>query len=221
MHLQHCSHANGAETGLPYRLPACLTNSEVVVRGTEQEGWLKEWQVISFINRSLRNPNLVLWALVAGLYASSSNGQTPTPDHGAALELTLKTDKGIYKLENRITVTATLRNVSQGITYLYALDFGESASFSFWIKDALSEATIQSEAIADALPPPPVSRSSLLGLAPSQIKETSFTATLAELGINRSGKYQLRVIYHCPLTKKFAFGLPIWQRREPRHRVKP
>jgi len=158
---------------------------------------------------------MILWALAASSYIDSAHGQTLAPNRQRQpLNVTLETDKKFYELGDKLTVEVKIKNVSQGTTYLYEVDCGESASLSLWLKDAVSGMDIQPDSIPDALPPPPSSKSSFSELPASQIRDTEFTATLAELGVIKNGRYQLVVTYHSPITKRSSFGLPMWTRED-------
>ena len=103
---------------------------------------------------------------LAGLEGGAASGQSPATKisarEGVPLEVTLKTDRDSYKLGDEITVQVLLTNRSKSPLYIYAsLDWGESASLSLWLKDAVSGKDVPEEFIADALPPPPGSKDAL------------------------------------------------------------
>lgn len=134
---------------------------------------------------------------------------------GSSLVVTLKTDKATYRLGGKITVQVLLTNRSKRALYLYsALDWGESASLSLWIKDAASGKDIPENVIADALPPPPASKDAFIKLLPDHVYGVVLTSSLAELNIREKGSYKMVVEYHSPIPSDMSFGLPIWSREE-------
>src|SRR6266481_719705 len=139
------------------------------------------------------------------------------------LEATLRADRKTYKLGDQITVQVLLTNRSKSPLYIYsALDWGESASLSLWLKDLDSGKSIPQEFIADALPPPPGSKEAFVRLLPSHVYGVILTLKLAELNIHKKGAYELHAEYHSPIPENMNFGLPIWSREKgalPSNRV--
>jgi hypothetical protein len=131
------------------------------------------------------------------------------------LELTLKTDKSSYKLGDEITVQVLLTNRSKSPLYIYApLDWGESASLSLWLKDAVSGKDVPEEFIADALPPPPTSKEAFVKLLPNHVFGVVLTSRLAQLNVQKTGSYELTAEYHSPIPASMNFGLSIWSREQ-------
>jgi hypothetical protein len=131
------------------------------------------------------------------------------------LVVRLKTDRNSYKLGDKITVRVLLTNRSKNPLYLYAaLDWGESASLSLWVKDAASGKDVPEEFIADALPPPPASKDAFIKLLPDHVYGVVLTSSLADLNIREKGVYELTAEYHSPVPSSMGFGLPIWSREK-------
>jgi hypothetical protein len=131
------------------------------------------------------------------------------------LELTLRTDRDSYKLGDNITVHVLLTNRSKSPIYIYAtLDWGESASLSLWLKDAVSGKDVPKEFIADALPPPPDSKDAFVKLLPDHVYGVVLRSKLAELNVQKSGTFELVAEYHSPIRSSMNFGLPIWSREK-------
>jgi|SRR5882724_4608731 len=131
------------------------------------------------------------------------------------LEVRLKTDRRAFKLKEKITIEVLLINRSKAPLYLYgALDWGESASLSIWLKDSVSGKDIPQEFIPDALSPPPTSKEAFIKILPNHVYGVVFTCPLAELNVRRRGTYELVAEYHSPVPSSMSFGLPIWSRED-------
>jgi hypothetical protein len=103
---------------------------------------------------------------------------------GSPLVVTLKTDKDSYKLRDEISVQVLLANTSKSPLYIYAsLDWGESASLSLWLKDAVSGKDVPEAFIADALPPPPGSKDVFVKLLPDHVYGVMLKSRLAQLNV--------------------------------------
>lgn len=130
------------------------------------------------------------------------------------LEMNLKTDRASYNLRDEIAIQVLLTNRSKSPLYIYAsLDWGESASLSLWLKDA-SGKDVSQEFIADALPPPPSSKDAFVKLLPDHVYGVVLRSKLAELNVQKSGRYELIAEYHSPIPASMSFGLPIWSREK-------
>lgn len=176
----------------------------------------------TLLPRIFRCPTCLLCAVaLATLLAGTGSGQSKTasarvegmPHENTSLVVTLSTDKSSYKLGDKVAVEVLLTNTSKGPLYLYAaLDWGESASLSLWVKDAVSGKDVPEEFIADALPPPPVSKDVFVKLLPDHVYGVVLTSNLADLNIRKTGSYELVAEYHSPIPSSMGFGLPIWSR---------
>lgn len=174
--------------------------------------------------RIVHSPIRLLGILAfACLSARTSPGQSPAAGakvgsmarEDSPLVVSLKTDRNSYKLGDKITVRVLLTNRSKNTLYLYAaLDWGESASLSLWVKDAVSGKDVPEEFIADALPPPPVSKDAFIKLLPDHVYGVVLTSSLADINIREKGVYELIAEYHSPIPSSMAFGLPIWSREK-------
>jgi hypothetical protein len=144
------------------------------------------------------------------------------PD-GFPLKVTLKTDRDSYKLKDEVTVQVLLTNKSNSPLYIYApLEWGESASISIWLKDALSGKDVPENFIPDALTPPPGSKEDFVKLLPDHVLGVVFTSTLKDFNLRKKGTYEITAEYHSPIPASMNFGLPIWSREKgavPSNRV--
>jgi hypothetical protein len=130
-----------------------------------------------------------------------------------SLRVDLTTDKSTYRLGESIRINALLTNQSNSPIYLFAaLDWGGAASFSLWIKDAISGKDIPSDFIADAMSPPPTSKDDFIKLLPEHVYGIELTSTVSDLSIRKKGTYHLILQYHSPVPSNMGFGLPIWTR---------
>jgi hypothetical protein len=130
-----------------------------------------------------------------------------------SLRVDLSSDKNIYRLGESIRINALVTNQSNSPIYLFAaLDWGRSASFSLWIKDAVSGKDIPSDFIADAMSPPPTSKDDFVKLLPEHVYGIELISTLSDLSIRKKGAYRLILQYHSPVPSNMNFGLPIWAR---------
>ena len=175
----------------------------------------------TFLQRMLGKRSHLLGAIVLGILSGIAVGQ---PHNNGAkfgnrvhevspLELTLKTDKDFYELGDEIIVQTLVVNRSKAPIYIYAsLDWGESASLSLWLKDAVSGQDMPAEFIADALPPPPSSKDAFVKLLPDHVYGVLLKVKLAELNVKRNGTYELVAEYHSPIPRSMSFGLPIWSK---------
>jgi hypothetical protein len=186
----------------------------------------------SLLLRRFEHPVSLLCALVfASLSVGTTSGQSSATGakvggmahEGSPLVVTLKADRDSYKLGDEISFQVLLTNTSKSPLYIYApLDWGESASLSLWLKDAVSGKDVPSEFIADALPPPPGSKDAFVKLLPDHVYGVVLRSKLAQLNVQRSGTYELVAEYHSPIPASMNFGLPIWSREKgtvPSNRV--
>lgn len=154
--------------------------------------------------------------------ASSAKVGSMEPD-GFPLKVTLKTDRDSYKLKDEVTVQVLLTNKSNSPLYIYApLEWGESASISIWLKDALSGKDVPENFIPDALTPPPGSKEDFVKLLPDHVLGVVFTSTLKDFNLRKKGTYEITAEYHSPIPASMNFGLPIWSREKgavPSNRV--
>jgi hypothetical protein len=129
-----------------------------------------------------------------------------------ALEVSLRADKPIYKQGEKIKLEASLVNVGKKTLYVFGiLRWGHSASLTLNIMDSTGK-YIEPNIFDDSLtpPPPPSDKSILTALHPAHYLGTFYESSLAELNINKPGKYTALVEYHSPIESSFAQGLPIW-----------
>src|SRR5580704_3465696 len=174
---------------------------------------------------------LCMLFLVVGLSLGAVWGQSSASSakvrgmtsEGSPLEVTLKTDRDSYKLGSEITLQVLLTNKSESPMYIYGtLDWGQSASLSLWLKDAVSGKDVPEEFIADALPPPPGSKDEFVKLLPEPVYGVVLRSRLAQLNVQKSGTYELVSEYHSQIPSRMNFGLPIWSRENgtvPSNRV--
>jgi hypothetical protein len=151
-----------------------------------------------------------------------------TPNASAAdsdaepVNVELRTDKDSYKAGENIIIEVLLTNRSGASFYVYNnLDWGESASLSLWIKDESTGKSVPQHFYADALTPPPNSKADFMKLLPRHVYGVVLKTTLDELGLGKSGKYELIVNYHSPIPARFGFGLPIWGKEKGSISSKP
>ena len=167
---------------------------------------------------------LGLWVgAISGQSAASSAKVLAMAHEGSPLELTLTTDKDSYKLGDEITVRMLLTNKSKSPLYIYApLEWGESASISIWLKDALTGKDVPEYFIPDALTPPPNSKDDFVKLLPDHVFGVVFTSTMKDFNVRQKGTYEIMAEYHSPIPASMNFGLPIWSREKgavPSNRV--
>lgn len=157
------------------------------------------------------------------LWVSTTSGQSLTSGakvggvtkEGSPLDVMLETDRQSYKLGQQISIRVLVTNTSKSPVYIYApLDWGESASLSLWLKDAVSGKDVPEEFVADALPPPPGSKDAFVKLLPDHVYGVVLKSKLAELNVQKSGTYELVTEYHSPIPESMNFGLPIWSREK-------
>ena len=130
-----------------------------------------------------------------------------------ALQVDLLTDKSSYRFTDPIQIKVFIANCSQSRVYLYSLmDWGESASFSIWLSDAVSGKGLPQTFWGSPPSPPPTSRENFLGLDPDYIYGEMFREKLADFGVHRKGEYLLVAEYHSPVPSSMNFGIPIWSR---------
>jgi hypothetical protein len=182
--------------------------------------------------RIFEHASHLLCALVfAGLTVGTSLGQSSSSSakvggiahEGSPLEVTLRTDRDSYKLGDGITVRVLLTNKSKSPLYIYApLEWGESASISIWLKDALTGKDVPEYFIPDALTPPPNSKDDFVKLLPDHVFGVVFTSTMKDFNVRQKGTYEITAEYHSPIPASMNFGLPIWSREKgavPSNRV--
>ena len=181
--------------------------------------------------RVFEHSRLFYALFLVGLSVGAISAQSPDSSakaggmahEGSLLNVTLKTDRDVYKLGDKIYVQVLLTNTSKSPIYIYTpLDWGESASLSLWLKDIVSGKDVPEEFIADALPPPPLSKDEFVKLLPDHVYGVVLRLKLAELNLQKAGTYELLAEYHSPIPANMNFGLPIWSREKgalPSNRV--
>ena len=178
----------------------------------------------SFLLRTVGRPvRLLCLILCLSLSIPVSVGQSAARDDkggnmatdGSSLKVMLRTDKDSYKLGDDISVQVLLTNESKSPLYIYApLEWGESASISIWLKDAVSGKDVPEYFIPDALTPPPGSKEDFVKLLPEHVFGVVFTSTLKDFNLRQKGKYEVTAQYHSPIPASMNFGLPIWSREK-------
>ena len=164
---------------------------------------------------TLRNSSFLCAAISSfclGFIALSVSAARPAnnPDI-RPFEVTLQTDKQSYKLSDSITVRVFLTNKAHTPMYISKLmDFGESASFTLRTVDAATGKDTPIVFLADALPPPPMSKESFIEIWPGDLHGTSFTSKFSGVNITKAGNYKLTVEYHNPIPQSYSFGLATW-----------
>jgi hypothetical protein len=154
-------------------------------------------------------------AVVGSVLTSSVPMQGGDIKKDVPLLVTLRTDKSVYLPKERIHLQVLLTNVSSKRLYVpLPLDWGESASLSLWASDSVSKKEVQGSFLADAVTPLPEKREDFVQLLPNHILGVSDQISLEDINLNRPGKYDLYVNYHCPVPAEFNFGLPIWSREQ-------
>lgn len=147
-------------------------------------------------------------------FGTSVQGGSPNQNQSQPrLGVALRTDRDRYRANDRITIELLLINNSQAELYIYSpLDWGESSSFSLWVKDADSGKNVPQNFIADAMTPPPNSKDDFVKLPPNHIYGVRLVSSLSHLTLQQKGTYDLVVDYHSPIPSNMSFGLPIWSR---------
>jgi hypothetical protein len=161
----------------------------------------------------VKNFAFLLFCLVSyGLFAQSKISDLNL-DRSCAICLKIKMGKQIYNRNGLAKIEISLINKSKNIIYFYyPLDQGESASISFWLKDVNTGKNALNEFIADAMPPPPVSRKEFFKLNPGDARSVMMSFNLSQVLLKKGATYDLVAEYHSPISKRQSFGLPIWSR---------
>jgi hypothetical protein len=129
------------------------------------------------------------------------------------LDVHLVIDNTDYKINDEITVSVFVENRSRRTQYIFVpLDWGESASFSLWVKNSVSGEKIAPDFLSDAISLPPRSKDSFARLLPGELIGLQFTSSFSELGIHDAGTYEFVAVYHSPVPSAMSFGLPIWSK---------
>jgi hypothetical protein len=148
---------------------------------------------------------LSLFTLTTVLFGTAF-GQSPR------LAVELRTDKRSYKLSDVVSFEVLLTNRSRAPIYLYSdLDWGESASLSIWLKDAVSGKDVpEDEFIFDAITPPPRSKDDFVKVLPDHVYGVVIEVTVHDLSVKKKGIYEVVAYYHSPVPREMSFGLPVW-----------
>lgn len=142
-------------------------------------------------------------------------GSQPSANHkseaDSRLSVSMYLDTQRYKLHDAIHVCVLLTNASSEPFYIaIPLDWGQSAGLSAWAFDSATKQVIEPDVIADAIRPPPNGPDDFVKILPNHILGLRDTFPLKELGIDRPGRFDLRVDYRSPVSRVLSFGLPIW-----------
>lgn len=129
------------------------------------------------------------------------------------LELSLVTDKRIYKRNDDLRLHAMLINTHYlNDIFIYGtLGWGYSASFTFTLRDALGK-EIHPQIVPDDLTPPisPDDTTAFVKLRPKHYLGTDFAAKLDLLNLNKPGKYSVVAEYHSPISETEVKLSPFW-----------
>ena len=133
-----------------------------------------------------------------------------------SLEVSVITDKPVYKLNDRIKLQALLTNTSRNTLYIYGvLGWGYSASFTLHVTNARGEG-IQAKRFDDSItpPPPPNDMRAFVRLYPQHFLGTWYHSSIDELNLGKPGKYALVVEYRSPLSATGIELNPFWGREK-------
>lgn len=143
--------------------------------------------------------------------------------YGEVLDLSISTDKTVYKLNDRLKLQALLTNTSKDTLYIYAiLSWGYSASLTLHVSDSLGRG-VQAKHFDDSITPlpPPNDRNAFVRLYPQHFLGTYYYSSIDELNLNKPGEYTLFVEYHSPISAAGVQLKPFWGRENGTIRSKP
>ena len=156
------------------------------------------------------------------LFTGRAKAETPVGKGGGSMSVfdskqkhgiivKISTEKMEYRLGDKLKLEVLIKNISPKDMFIYnELDWGESSSFSLWVKDARTGKDVVGQHLADALPPPPSSKDQFTKLVPGYSFGFESNWMIKEINIDKPGDYLLEVVYHSPVPPEFAFGLPVW-----------
>ncbi len=141
---------------------------------------------------------------------SVGGGVSPQP---SPLVIHLRSAKSEYHLDELLELEVTIQNISDNDIYVLSfLEWGESASFSLWLKDPLTGKNVGGKVPSSPPIGPPKSIMSFTRLYPDYIFGKSSKFKFKNLHIDKPGTYVIEVTYHSPCPSGFSFGLPIWSK---------
>lgn len=129
------------------------------------------------------------------------------------MRVEISSDKTDYRMNEPIRLAVLLKNESESEFWVYNdLGWGDSSSFSLWVKDTRTGKDVTGQFLADALTPPPGSKDQFTKILPHYYFGFDANWRMKELNIDRPGSYMITVNYHSPIPLAFGLGLPIWSK---------
>ena len=139
------------------------------------------------------------------------------------LQVSVLTDKVVYKLEDTIKLQAMITNTSKDTLYVYGiLSWGYSASFTLHVSDD-SGKEVETAHFDDSIapPPPPNDKNTFVRLYPRHFLGTNYSLPLNELNSAKPGQYTVVVEYHSPISASAVQLTPYWGKEKGSIRSMP
>jgi hypothetical protein len=161
---------------------------------------------------------LLFVSIVTIVQYSAASRDHATPSR---LQLTVRTDKKVYSLHEKLHMETQVTNVSRDTVYLYQWDlcWGQGPALSLFVVDS-SGSTVEPAFLLDCVPPPPKSgdMSQFVKLDPNMFFGTSDEFVLRDF-VKKPGNYTFEIQLGSALTPEWLAGmgfpkLPYWTRED-------
>jgi hypothetical protein len=126
------------------------------------------------------------------------------------IRFTANVQPGTHSISARLPIEIKVENVGNAPVYIY----GDLNYFITLFATTTEGKSLPDAFIAETLGPPP-KRDSLVRLEPGHFLGLVWSEDLKALGIQKPGNYRLEFEYRSILSPEHAFGLPVWNGRQP------
>jgi len=150
------------------------------------------------------------------LLLNMSGAQTGRGNSQVPLEISLSTSLVSGTMTDSVTLTTAIKNIASDPIFIYGeLDWGPSSSLFLFVEDDAGK-SVKASFFEDALPsmPSPKDKALFIKLNPDHFFGISRTDTLSTL-VPKPGVYYFQVVYHGPISRRFATGKPAWGSEDP------
>jgi hypothetical protein len=158
----------------------------------------------------------ILVILSVLLLPSTNLAQTRNRDLAAPLEVSLSSDRTSGTMGDSIVLTTAVKNAGSDPIFVYGdLDWGPSSSFFLFVTDDKGK-NVPMSYFEDALPPMPskTDKTIFIKLNPGVFFGMNRTDKLSAL-VPKPGTYFFQVVYHGPVSRRFAPRQPAWGTEDP------
>jgi hypothetical protein len=168
---------------------------------------------------------LLYLTIAATTWAVGQSSKVPTPDP-AALRLTVRTDRQIYRMSDKIKMETQLLNVGREDVYIWDWDlcWNLARGLSMYVTTP-NGAAVHGNFLFDCLPPPPEEGHvyAFIKLEPGRFYGIADEIKVADV-VSKPGQYNIEITYNSFLSRSWVneflshdpiVKLPLWTMEQP------